>query len=225
MTTPTTLSAPVGRILLENVRLSFAKDLTEASTIAGSDEKAAKFGCGLLLAPTHPQIKELITKMQAVALAQWKDKAPQMYAALQASNKLALHDGNTKPKYEGYPGMLFLSPSTPENKPPTLLHTVGGQNVVLTIEQARRRFYSGCYVNANLDLWAQDNQWGQRINAQLRGVQFLRDGDAFSAGGSSADAGEFGLAPEEGSDAGDFGAAAAAAAPAADGFAPWASAV
>ena len=40
--------------------------------------------------------------------------------------------------------------------------------------------YAGCFVNGIISLWAQDNQFGKRINAQLDGVQFVRDGDAFS---------------------------------------------
>lgn len=43
-------------------------------------------------------------------------------------------------------------------------------------------------MNASIELWAQDNkQFGKRINAQLRGVQFLRDGDAFAAGSPASE--------------------------------------
>ncbi|MNP47458.1 hypothetical protein D3C76_1415120 [compost metagenome] len=51
--------------------------------------------------------------------------------------------------------------------------------------------YSGCYVNVIVDIWAQDNSYGKRINAQLQGIQFVRDGEAFSGGGTSADASDF----------------------------------
>lgn len=210
MNAPTQPAAPsLGRIMLLNVRLSFAQGLFEAGVIPGSDASAKpKYNCGLLLPPDHPQMAEIGQKMRAVAKAQWKDKADAIYAALKAANKLAIHDGATKPKYEGYPGMYFLSPSSPENKPPTLIATVAGVNRTLDVAAARKKFYSGCYVNASLEFWAQDNNWGQRINAQLRGVQFFKDGDAFAGGGTTADAGEFGLAPEEGAEAADFGDAA-----------------
>ena len=62
--------------------------------------------------------------------------------------------------------------------------------------------YAGCYVNASIEFWAQDNNFGKRINAQLRGVQFNGDGDAFSAG-RPADADEF-EEVSSGTDAGDF---------------------
>jgi Txe/YoeB family toxin of Txe-Axe toxin-antitoxin module len=42
--------------------------------------------------------------------------------------------------------------------------------------------YAGCYVNATVRLWAQDNKFGKRINAQLRAVQFVKDGAPFGEG-------------------------------------------
>ncbi len=46
--------------------------------------------------------------------------------------------------------------------------------------------YAGCYVNASIEIWAQDNQYGKAIRATLRGVQFFRDGDAFTANNVAA---------------------------------------
>jgi hypothetical protein len=48
--------------------------------------------------------------------------------------------------------------------------------------------YSGCYVNASVEFWAQDGD-NAGIRCSLRAVQFLRDGDAF-AGGSKVTADE-----------------------------------
>jgi hypothetical protein len=49
------------------------------------------------------------------------------------------------------------------------------------------RPYAGCFVHASIELWAQDNAYGKRINASLRGVQFFKDGDAFAGGGAASD--------------------------------------
>ena len=47
-------------------------------------------------------------------------------------------------------------------------------------------FYAGCYVDAVIDIYAQDHpQYGRRINCGLLGVRFVRDGDAFSGGGGA----------------------------------------
>jgi hypothetical protein len=50
--------------------------------------------------------------------------------------------------------------------------------------------YAGCFVNASIELWVQDNNYGKRINATLAGVQFYRDGEHFG-GGSIADTDDF----------------------------------
>ncbi len=42
--------------------------------------------------------------------------------------------------------------------------------------------YSGSYMNVSLEIWAQDNNFGKRINATLKGVQFVGDGDSFGGG-------------------------------------------
>jgi hypothetical protein len=60
---------------------------------------------------------------------------------------------------------------------------INGQKVVLTERDGKP--YSGCYVNVKLDFWAQDNsadRGGKRINAQIKTVQFVADGDAFGGG-------------------------------------------
>jgi hypothetical protein len=58
--------------------------------------------------------------------------------------------------------------------------------------------YAGCYVNGIVSLWAQNNQYGKRINAQLDGVQFVRDGEPFGDGAVSVDAFDaFGLDNED----------------------------
>ena len=50
--------------------------------------------------------------------------------------------------------------------------------------------YAGCYVNATISLWAQNNEYGKRVNANLRTVQFFKDGEAFGFG-SIDDSDEF----------------------------------
>ena len=50
------------------------------------------------------------------------------------------------------------------------------------LTQSDGRPYSGCYVNVSIDIWAQDNKFGKRVNAKLLAVQFHADGEAFSGG-------------------------------------------
>lgn len=190
-------ATPIGRIMLKNVRLSFADGVFEAKTIPGQEGSKPKFNCGVILPPDHPQLDDIRAKMQAVARAKWGDKWEGVYKAAEKQDKLALHDGDLKPNYDGYPGNFFLSPNSDESAPPTVIDR---DRTPLTKRSGR--IYSGCYANVSIELWAQDNQYGKRINAQLRGVQFFKDGDAFSAA-RPADTNEFDDV-SDGSDADDI---------------------
>lgn len=185
---------PIGRIMLNNARLAFP-NLWEPTTVAG--EGKPRYGAALLIPPDHPQMATIKAKIEAVAKEKWKDKAVAALAGLYKTDKVALHDGDTKPQYDGFAGMMFVSANSQETAPPTV------------VDQARNPLgpksgkpYAGCYVNASLEFWAQDNQYGKRINCTLRGVQFYKDGDSFSAG-RPADADEF-AEVTEGAGADDF---------------------
>ena len=41
--------------------------------------------------------------------------------------------------------------------------------------------YGGCYVNADIDIWAQSGEY-KGVRAGLAGVQFVRDGERFGGG-------------------------------------------
>lgn len=173
---------PTGRIMLRGVRLAFP-NLFEPTTVGG--EGAPRYSAMLILPPDHPQLGEIRAKMKAVAKEKWAAKGDATYTQLEKTDKLALHDGDTKSQYDGVGGNWFISAAAQENARPTVIDQ---NKSPLTVRDGKP--YAGCYINASIDLWPQDNKYGKRINAQLRGVQFLRDGDAFSAG-RPADSDEF----------------------------------
>lgn len=155
------------------------------------------FGGRFIIPPNHPQVKTFKDAMKAVAKEKWPDKWQSIYAALEKQDKLALHDGATKSEYEGFEGNLFVAANSKVR--PTVLDQMRNE-----LSQSDGKPYSGCFVVALLEIWAQDHkEHGKRINANLRGVQFLRDGDAFSGGGKPADADEFDDISEEGGESED----------------------
>lgn len=178
----TTQAKPIGRILLKNVRLAFP-NLFEPTTVAG--EGKPRYSATLVLDPEHPQLLEIQAAQTAVATAKWGAKAAAIVKGLDKQDKLALHDGDTKVKYDGFAGNFFISAAAQENAAPTVIDS---DKAPLSARSGRP--YAGCFVNASIELWAQDNNYGQRVNAQLRGIQFYRDGDSFSAG-RPADSDEF----------------------------------
>jgi hypothetical protein len=184
---------PAGRILLKNARLAFPK-VFKAEAI---DDGRPTYGALLILEAGHPQLAEIKAKMIAVAKEKWQAKAAEIYKGIEKSDKLALHDGDTKSQYDGFSGNFFISANAAESARPTV---VDGNRAPITERDGK--IYAGCYVNASVDFWPQDNNFGKRINAQLRGLQFLRDGDAFAAG-RPADSNEF-EEVAEGADADEF---------------------
>ena len=185
---------PIGRILLKDVRLAFPS-LFEPTTVNG--EGKPRYSATFILPAEHPQLDEIRKKIEAVAREKWKDKAASTLTSLYKTGKVALHDGDEKAQYDGFAGNFFITASAQENAAPTVIDRDRSP-----LTQRSGRPYAGCYVNASVEFWAQDNAYGKRINAQLRGVQFYKDGDSFSAG-RPASSDEF-EDVSEGADAEDF---------------------
>lgn len=171
------------RVMLKNVRIAFPQ-LFEPKA---DDSGRLKYGCAVILPTDHPQIAEIQRAMDAAGTAKWGDKWPATKKLLEKQDRLALHDGDLKAKYDGYEGNLYVNATAQENARPTVLDQ---NKSPLTSRDGK--IYAGCYVNISLDFWPQKDhpKGGSRINAQLRGVQFVRDGEAFAAG-RPADADEF----------------------------------
>jgi hypothetical protein len=165
------------QLKLRNVRLAFPA-LFEAKTVNGEGDPA--FSACFLLDPADPQVKAIHTAIDQTATEKWGAKAPAMLVQARKADKVCLHDGDLKATYEGFPGMLFVSARNRVR--PTVLDADKSPLVA-----ADGKPYAGCYVNAVLDLWAQDNNYGKRVNATLMGVQFARDGDSFTGGGAASE--------------------------------------
>ena len=165
------------KIKLFDVRLAFPV-LHEAKAVNGEGEP--RFSATFLLPPDHKDAAILKAAIIEIATDKWNEKAGEILKQLQAKDRLCLHKGESKPEYDGFAGMLYVQSSS-KNRPMVM------DRDKTPLVQADGRPYAGCYVNAVLELWAQDNNYGKRINAQLKGVQFVRDGDAFGAGAPLSD--------------------------------------
>lgn len=107
--------------------------------------------------------------------------------------KIAMGDGDDK-SYDGYAGMMYVAC---HNK---VRPTVVNRRREPVAEGEPGAPYSGCYVNAKVTLWGQDNSYGKRVNANLRSVQFVKDGAAFGIAPVDADDEFEALEDEAGSD-------------------------
>lgn len=153
------------KITLKNVRLSFPS-LFQKAVFNGESTKYE--GTFLLDKEEHADTIEILN-------AAIKDKIKNdLKGAKLAADKICLKDGDDV-EYEGYAGSMSLKASN--NKRPMVIDR---DKSPLTEDD--NRIYAGCYVNAIIELWAQNNSWGKRINANLLGVQFAKDGDPFGDG-------------------------------------------
>jgi hypothetical protein len=169
-------------VKLRNVRLSFP-DLFKAT--AFDPKQKPKFGAQFLLAKGDPQIAKVQAAIEAEAKALWGAKAPIMLKSL-SSDQLCLRDGDLKSdKYEGYADCMCVVAKNPTK--PSVFDLDGKTR--LTEDSGRP--YSGCYVNANIDVYALARVGAKPgVWASLQGVQFCGDGDAFT-GGAVAQEGDF----------------------------------
>jgi len=163
----------MSKIKLQNVRLSFPS-LFRKAVFSGQETKYE--GTFLIDKKTQAgKIKEIEEAIEDLI----EDK---LKGAKLKADKICFKDGDDI-DYDGYAGHMSFKASN--NKRPMVL-----DRDRTPLSEDDNRPYSGCYVNAILELWAQDNQYGKRINANLLGVQFFKDGQPFGDG-VSANADDF----------------------------------
>ena len=164
----------MSKIKLNNVRLSFPSLFRKA--VFNGEE--TKFEATFLL--NKKEHADTIAEINAAIKEMIKDS---FKGAKIPSDKLCMKDGGES-AYDGYEGCVSIKSSN--NKRPTVLDRDRSP-----LSEDDNRIYSGCYVNAVIDLWPQNNSYGKRINSNLLGVQFMKDGEPFGAGGQTAGADDF----------------------------------
>lgn len=161
------------KLKIKNVRLVFPQLFT-AKAVKGEGDPA--YSASFLIGKDDPQIKIINAAVEQVGKDKWGAKWPQIKKEIETKDRGILHDGDMKATYSGFEGNLYINA---RNK---VRPTVADRQRV-TVTESDGVIYGGCYVNAIVDVWAQDNQFGKRINASLMGAQFVKDGEPFSGGG------------------------------------------
>lgn len=163
---------------LNNVRLSFPDLFVPRAFQPG---QKPKYKATFLVPKDSPQIKVIEQAIVETAKAKWpKDWQKVLNSIKGNANRFCFQDGDNK-TYDGYEGMMAFSASN--NARPSVFDNVKdpatNEWAVLTEDDGKP--YAGCYVNAIVDVFAYDNS-GNGISASLSGVQFRRDGEAFTGG-------------------------------------------
>lgn len=162
----------MAKVKLNNVRLSFPQ-LFEAKAF----EPGAKprYDATFLVEPGSANDKAIRAAIDEAAKETYGAKAAAHVKAFEGnSNKFCYLDGDLKPEYDGYGGMLFLA-----------CHTTARPMLIdrdkTPLVEADGKPYAGCYVNATVDIYAQSGKY-PGIRASFNAVQFAGDGDAFGGG-------------------------------------------
>lgn len=181
------------RIRLENVRLSFpALDKATSIVTKNADGSVStskpKFAATFLL--NKKEHATTIKKIEAMIERAQIDKFGKILPPKLLKN-VCLRDGEEK-EFDGYgPEVMSLNAKN-DNRPAV----VDGQKNPVTKDDAKWP-YAGCYVNATVEIYGYSHpQGGKGVSAQLRAVQFVKDGEAFGAGRVDADE-EFDEVPAE----------------------------
>lgn len=192
----------MARVMLTNVRLCFPHIFVPQANTNDKGEETLRFSAAFLIDPKDAQVKFIVGAMREVAREKWGAKGEETYNGLRAADRLALHDGATKASdYPEYAGMLFINAGNSARP----LAIDGARNPVTAQDGL---FYPGCFVNAKIELWAQDRPvQGKRINAVLSGLQFAGHGDSLG-GAAVATVDDFEVIDSEGQ-GDDWGAGSA----------------
>jgi len=153
-------------IMLRNVRISFPQLWEEQVKPDGGTYKR---GITIVLNPEQnaQQINLVAKTIVEVAKAEKK-----FDGVVPKASKLCIQDGE-RPEYG--PDSKIVKASTAVV--PVVLH-----KDMTRATPADDPIYSGCYANVKIQIWAQANQHGRRVNAKLVAIQFAGDGEAWDAG-------------------------------------------
>jgi hypothetical protein len=177
------------QIMLKNIRMAFPALAVPQSLGDGDPAYGAKF----VVQPKGAHIEQLEEAIAAVAEEKWGAKADSVLKMLREDNKICFvkkeyRSKKTGEAYSGFEGAYYLSARNASTQP--TVYDQYGESVEKKSD-IERKAYSGAVVHASLEIWAQDNQWGRRVNCALRGVMLTGEGDNLGGGSAPASADEF----------------------------------
>jgi len=159
-------------MILKDVRISFPDLFTARAQSEGAEPK---FACTFLIPQGSELEKQIEAEILRVADLKWPGKGAQVIKSIAGNNMRYCFRPEGEKDYQGYEGNRFFK-ATNKTRPTVINRDKS------PLTQADGKPYSGCYVNASVDFYAYDNN-GKGIACNLKGVQFFRDGDAFTGGG------------------------------------------
>ena len=160
----------------------------------GEEDKATNFGFSVIIDKEkgEAQIDKAREIISRIAADTWKNKIVmvkgQKEKLVEQDNPkaekvvllgIALHDGEDKADKDGYGDhVMYISATRSVSKGPPSVKDKSLQDI--RMEESHYP-YAGCYVKVSVRFWAQDNDFGKRVNAECRVVIFDKHGEPFGA--------------------------------------------
>jgi hypothetical protein len=192
------------KLMLSSVRCSFLT-LGEPEQFQGKGK--FRWSATFLVPADSPLKKMVDDAIVKVAKEKWPNKYAALLKGILTDPKGCCWMDGERKAYEGYEGHFALSAHRYQDSGRPLVIDHDKSPIYQkdnTLYQGKEgRIYSGCFVNGQIEIWAQDNNNGKGIRATLLGVQYVKRGDAFG-GGSRPDADDFGEVAD-GADADEMG--------------------
>ncbi|WP_338496283.1 ssDNA-binding protein [Delftia tsuruhatensis] len=200
-------------VILKNVRLQWADIFQAAAGEINGKKTEPKFKAVVLMEPNSPAFVTAKDALLAAARELWGANAETVVANI-SSNSKALRSGNGKLMDDGsvnpqFKDLFFVScsnKSRPQVVAPKLLDgkfvtitedgrgMVNGIDVTDQLGYVLKAPYRGCYVNLKVQFVAgkafkanSGEQIPNQVYAKLEAVQFVRDGEPFGGGPTSAE--------------------------------------
>ncbi len=166
----------MAKVVLKNVRCSFLNVFKAVSYNNGDP----KYGVQLIVPKDHKGLEAFEKAVLEVA----KEKFPSKVkgSKISASLKMPLRDGDIeRDEYPDiYENTYFFSASS-SRRPQVFDRDKSA------LAEDDGVMYSGCYVNASLNVYAFDVQGNKGVAVGLNGLQFVKDGEPLGGNSDSTD--------------------------------------
>ena len=159
------------KVTLKNVRLSFPAIFKGRAFQEGDD---LKFEATALMEKGSSQAKKLEKAIKQMVADKFESKDIKKV-------QLCLKDGADKEDTDGYGEEVVFIKASSKKRPSVVARDLS------PVTEEDGLIFGGCYVNMAIRIWIQDNKWGKRANAELLGLQFVKEGESFGESPFKAD--------------------------------------
>jgi hypothetical protein len=181
---------PQQNLIYVTARLSFPNIVDPQTKVNDKGETQTSYNCDLIFPQNDPGFAKFMQTYAAMAQDKWKENAQAAMQRIQSDRKTRCYgDGSEKASqktfqiHPGYAGNVFISARS--SRQPQIID-IDGKPVdptnTMQLRAVASKLYGGCYVNAVIKPWLQQNTAGIGVRCDLVAIQFNRDGEAFGAG-------------------------------------------